>query len=108
MSNRDHFQKPPTNEEKIGMLLKNINQIYQILGDINARLIALSRSKLPAADLAKFMKDKEQNGIYMKNLNSSLDYEAAQEAKKQDSALSAFKINDTKPLASPETPTGNK
>jgi len=29
------------------------------------------------------MKDEEQNGIYMKNLNSSLDYEAAQEKKKQ-------------------------
>ena len=89
--NKDHFRKPPSNDEKIQMLLKNINQLYQICGDINARLIALSRAKLPAGDLAKFMKDEEQNGIYMKNLNSSLDYEAAQEKKKQDEALSAFK-----------------
>jgi hypothetical protein len=40
--------------------------------------------------MAKFMRDEEQNNIWMKNLNSSLDYEAAQEKKKQNEALSAF------------------
>ena len=62
--------------------MQHIQQLYRILGDINARLIALSQAKLPAADLAKFMRDTEQNVIYMKNLNSSLDYEAAQETDK--------------------------
>jgi hypothetical protein len=91
---KDHFRKPKTNDQRINELSQAINQIYQILQDINTRLIAFSRAKLPAADLAKFMKDTEQNGIYMKNLNSSLDYEAAQEKKKQDEALSAFKVDE--------------
>ena len=82
------FNKPQPN--KHDQLMQHIQQLYRILGDINARLIALSRAKLPAADLAKFMRDEEQNGIYMKELNSSLDYEAAQESKKQNEALSQF------------------
>ena len=100
MPNRDHFVKPPTNEQKIQMLLKNINQLYQIIGDVNSRLIALSRAKLPANDLAKFMRDSLQNDIYMKNLNSALDYEAAQEKKAQDEKLTEFMPKD-------DLPTGN-
>jgi len=98
---KDHFQKPPTNEEKINMLLKNINQLYQIAGDINTRLITLSRAKLPAADFAKFMRDSVANEVWIKNLNLALEYEAAQETKKQNEKLKEFMPKDN------DLPAGN-
>jgi len=38
---KDHFRKPKTNDQRINELSQAINQIYQILQDINTRLIAL-------------------------------------------------------------------
>lgn len=106
----DHFKKPLTNEQKFGSLSYHIDQLYKILGDINSRLIALSRAKIDPKALTVFMRDTEANDNFMKNLNSELDL-AAQEAKNLEKtagvgkttypnmeALKAFEVPNDGPL----------
>lgn len=78
---RDAFQKPMSNEQKIESIKHHVNQMYQIFGDLNCRLIALSRAKLGAKELAVFMRDGAANDSYMKNLNVQLGKVAAEETK---------------------------
>lgn len=83
MNPRDHFKKPPTTAEKFQSLSYHIDQLYKIIGDVNSRLIALSRAKIDEKALASFMRETEANANFMKNLNSQLELAAAQEAKKE-------------------------
>lgn len=90
MPNRDHFQRPLTNEQKFKNMEHHINQLYQIIGDLNSRLIALSRAKLEPKAFASFILDSEQNTLFMKNLNSELDQAMSKVSEEQFQQLSAF------------------
>ena len=90
---KDHFQKQPTKHEqiesKIHRLEQNMNQLYRILGDINNRLIVLSRSKIGAEAFAIMFLEEEKNKEFMDEFNAILD----EKIKARDKALA-----DTDPL----------
>lgn len=83
---KDHFKKPPTNEEKIANLQAHVKQLYTVCNDINTRLIAICRAKVTAAVLAQFMKDQDANKEFMNELNKTLEAANA----KIDDKLKAF------------------
>lgn len=71
----DHKPKKMTSaqEYEIKVLQSHINQLYKILGDVNNRLIAISRAKISAEILATFLLDNEANSKYMKDLNKEIE-----------------------------------
>lgn len=60
-------------EHEIKILQGHISQLYKILGDVNNRLIAISRAKISAEILATFLLDNEANSKYMKDLNKEIE-----------------------------------
>jgi hypothetical protein len=71
----DHKPKKMTSAQaqEVSFLQDHINQLYKILGDVNNRLIAISRAKISAEILATFLLDGEANTKYMQDLNKEID-----------------------------------